>query len=73
MNLHVRESLVDQFKLAIETDSYLKNCSSMDKGYLTRFLRAGRWEVDTAMEVLRSYSGLGKEYTVYVSRAIPSK
>lgn len=72
-----KESLVQKFKQAIEQDSYLKTLKStsisMDNGYLTRFLRAGSWDVDAALEVLRSYSNLGKEYTEYVSRAIPSK
>ena len=69
--------MIEQFQLAIEKDEFLKtqipSYLSMDRGYLTRFLRAGRWEVESALEVLRSYSTLGKEYTEYVSRAIPSK
>ena len=69
--------MIEQFQLAIEKDEILKtqrpSSLSMDRGYLTRFLRAGRWEVESALEVLRSYSNLGKEYTEYVSRAIPSK
>jgi hypothetical protein len=69
--------LIEQFQLAIEKDEFLKSqrpsSLSLDRGYLTRFLRAGKWEVESAMEVLRSYSSLGKEYTEFVSRAIPSK
>ena len=78
ITLHnARDTLIEHFQLAIEKDEFLKtqrpSSLSLDRGYLTRFLRAGRWEVEAAMEVLRSYSSLGKEYTEYVSRAIPSK
>ena len=69
--------MIEQFQLAIEKDEFLKSqrlsSLSLDRGYLTRFLRAGRWEVESAVEVLRSYSSLGKEYTEYVSRAIPTQ
>jgi hypothetical protein len=74
MKYNAREILIEQFQLAIEKDEFLKSQRpSLERGYLTRFLRAGRWKVESAMEVLRSYSSLGKEYTEYVSRAIPSK
>ena len=58
----VRDALLDQFQLAIENDPDLSPSAPLDKGYLTRFLRAGRWEVAAAMEVLRSYSCLGRVY-----------
>ena len=77
LNILFRDSVIKEFKLAIENDSYLKthmsNSASLDKGYLTRFLRGGSWDVDAALEVLRSYCSLGKEYSEYVSRAIPTK
>ena len=69
--------MLQEFKLAIGNDSFFtadrSSSVSLDKGFLTRFLRAGSWDVDSALEVLRSYSSLGKEYTEYVSRAIPTK
>jgi hypothetical protein len=72
-----RDSLIDEFQLAIQNDpelqSHLSSSGPLDKGYLTRFLRAGRWEVAAAVEVLRSYSCLGRDYTQYVARAIPSR
>ena len=72
-----RNSLLEQFQRAIENDpdlqSHQSSSAPLDKGYLTRFLRAGRWEVAAAVEVLRSYSCLGRDYTQYVSRAIPNK
>ena len=73
--VYARQSLIKKFMLAIEKDSHL--CTSLaasrDTGYLIRFLRAGKWEVETALEVLRSYSSLGQDYTEYLSRAIPTK
>jgi len=70
-----RQSLIAKFQLAIENDSHLSTslAASGDTGYLTRFLRAGNWEVEAALEVLKSYSSLGNEYTEYLSRAIPTK
>ena len=72
-----RNTLLEEFQLAIENDpdlqTHLSTSAPLDKGYLTRFLRAGRWEVAAAVEVLRSYSCLGRDYTEYVSRAIPTK
>jgi len=73
-----KESLLEKFQLAIESDPFLQSQKdisqrSQDRGYLTRFLRAGSWNVESAMDVLRAYFSLGKDYTQYVSRAIPSK
>jgi len=72
-----KDSLLEEFQLAIDSDPFLQtqspNSASLDRGYLIRFLRAGKWDVESAVAVLRSYSSLGKEYTQYVSRAIPSQ
>ena len=69
--------MLEKFQLAIQNDpdlqSHQSSSAPLDKGYLTRFLRAGQWEVEAALEVLRSYSYLGRDYTDYVSRAIPTK
>ena len=59
----------------ISGDPTLSACmpGKVSPGYLIRFLRAGRWEVESAVEILRAYSALGKAYTHYVSRAVPSR
>ena len=60
----------------IEKDEYLqrhKDDRLENDSYLTRFLRAGGWSPEKSLEVLKAYSSLGKEYTSYVSRAIPTK
>merc|ERR1712154_389032 len=66
---------MEEFRLAIEKDELLRVqiSSVLSPGFLRRFLRAGRWDVGSGLAVLRAYSGLGKEYTQYVSRAIPSR
>ena len=72
----VREELVAQFRVLIEKDGFLqkqKEDQLKSDAYLTRFLRAGSWDPQKSMEVLRAYSSLGAEYTNYVSRALPRK
>jgi len=70
-----KDSLVSELHVQISGDPTLSACipGNVSQGYLIRFLRAGRWEVESAMEVLRAYCGLGKAYTNYVSRAVPSR
>jgi len=69
--------LIEEFKEAIIEDEFLQSLGIehklTDDGFLKRFLRAGTWKVDEAMTILKTYSGLGKEYKTYVTRAIPSK
>jgi len=71
-----KKELIAQFKALIEADEYFKDHKEEKltrDSYLTRFLRAGRWEPESSLVVLRAYSSLGKEYTNYVSRAIPTR
>ena len=71
-----REELIAQFRALIEKDGFLQKeieDQLRTEAYLTRFLRAGCWEPEKSLEVLRAYSSLGAEYTKYVSRALPTK
>jgi len=71
-----KEELIAQFRVLIEKDGFLqkqKEDQLKCDAYLTRFLRAGAWDPQKSLEVLRAYSSLGKEYTNYVSRALPTK
>jgi len=72
---HTKASLLARFESLISQEPTLSSYlpGKVSQGYLVRFLRAGRWEVESALEVLKAYSGLGREYTHYVSRAIPSR
>ena len=68
--------MIAQFRALIEKDGFLqkqKEDQLRTNAYLTRFLRAGSWEPEKSLEVLRAYSSLGAEYTNYVSRALPTK
>ena len=68
--------MIAQFRVLIEKDGFLQTLKEdqlMTDAYLTRFLRAGSWDPEKSLEVLRSYSSLGAEYTNYVSRALPTK
>ena len=68
--------MIAQFKVLIEKDGFLqkqKEEQLESSAYLTRFLRAGSWDPEKSLEVLRAYSSLGAEYTNYVSRALPTK
>ena len=72
----VREELIAQFRVLIEKDGFLrdqKEDQPRTEAYLRRFLRAGSWDPERSLEVLRAYSSLGAEYTNYVSRALPTK
>jgi len=71
-----KEAVLLKFQRAVEDDPVLQSQNSFpltDRGFLIRFLRAGKWKVEPALEVLRSYSSLGKDYALYVSKAIPSR
>jgi len=76
-----RSNKVASFRQAIASDHELCNRLGLggetikegSEGLLVRFLRAGLWEVDEAMVVLKSYCSLGDEYQQYIDRAIPSK
>ena len=72
----VREELIAQFRVLIEKDGFLqdqKEDQPRTEAYLRRFLRAGSWDPERSLEVLRAYSSLGAEYTNYISRALPTK
>ena len=41
--------------------------------YLVIYLRAANWEADRAVEILKNFQSLGKNYKQYVEMSIPSK
>ena len=65
---------MEQFKEAIEKDDYLEQFANvLDERKLTKFLRAGNWNVQAALELLRSFWTFGKDFPECVKAFPPSK
>lgn len=74
-----RDQAITKFRESISQDPELaeilqdKNLNRIEEEFLVRFLRAGAWQIRDALQVLRSYCNLGKDYTRILSIALPSK
>ncbi|XP_023326685.1 alpha-tocopherol transfer protein [Eurytemora carolleeae] len=74
-----RKCMIEEFRARIEDDKKLFGWMMKDESrflcvrFLTRFLRAGGWEIKSSLQVLRNYSCLGREYPGIISLAIPNQ
>ena len=69
-----RPKYLEEFKEAIESDDDLKQfINILDEKDLTRFLRAGNWKTKDAVELLRSFWPLWKDFPDVVQSCLPSQ
>ena len=74
MRVYSRPEYVEQLREAIEEDEYLEQFKNgLDERKLTKFLRAGNWDVKAALELFRASWMFGKDFAECVEASLPSK
>jgi len=69
-----RHAIVCNLKEVIGKDEMLQKVQSdLDEKKLTKFLRAGNWDVSSAAELLRSYLDLGRQFPECIEASLPSQ
>jgi len=74
-----RQLMIENFRGAVLKDEELSKwvekdvdrCSSCE--FYTRFLRAGSWQMEPSLKVMRSFCELGKSYPAIISLASPKQ
>eukprot|EP00092_Neocalanus_flemingeri_P021564 GFUD01023389.1.p1 GENE.GFUD01023389.1~~GFUD01023389.1.p1 ORF type:complete len:299 (+),score=62.38 GFUD01023389.1:109-1005(+) len=69
-----RPTYLEGLRKAVGKDDYLEQFKNvLDDRKLTKFLRAGNWDVIVALELLRSFWMFGKDFPECVKSSLPSK